>query len=233
MAIGTPVVIDTQGSGVATTSLTFTVPAGGVPAGATIFIAASLAEASSAHVVADTAGNTYALDTPPSDVNAAATDLEFQLWRSSTGGALSSGNTIVLSWTSSVANVRATSFYVTGLAASPLDQAAVAEGSSSTPSSGNITTTQNDEILIGISGSGSAAALTEDGNFTSIAADGNARAIAAAYRIVSATETMDYSPTYAVSENWTCGIASYKAASTGAVGRGLLNTHKLAKRRLY
>lgn len=213
-AIGTPVLIESTGTNASVTSLSCTVPGGGVPAGATIFIAFAQAEAASAHSATDTAGNTYALDV--NDASQVAADLELHLWRSSTGGALTSGNTITVSWTSSVANIRIVCFYVTGLQTSPapLDQSTTAEGTGTAVSTGNITTTTADQIIIGVAASSSAATVTtEDAEYTNIGAQTASRGISVAYRIVSATETNDYAPTWVASENWTALIGSFKAAA--------------------
>jgi hypothetical protein len=67
--------------------------------------------------------------------------------------ALPSGSTLTVTWTAPGAPLtgRARAFAVTGLASAPLDRIAAAAGTSTTPSSGvAATTTQADELLVGL-----------------------------------------------------------------------------------
>lgn len=232
MAIGTPVLIDDISLAGPLTSGALTVPAGGVPSGAQINIMTATIEAVTGLAVTDTAGNTYTEDL--ADTVHATGNIESHFFRVTNATALVSGNSITVSWTNN-SGVAAIAWYTTGLATTtPLDQAVIAEGSSTTPSSGNITTTNNDDIELGVVGVNDATppAFTEDANFTSI---GNTTGgasnfnIYAAYRIVAATETMDYSPTFDTeSQNWHCLIASYKAAAGGLAAVSATTGHTVS-----
>lgn len=236
MADGIPVLIAEGGDSTSSTSLVLTLTAA-APAGSQINVAVALLEAGTAHTVTDTAGNTYV---PDATLAAHATaNLELILFRASDALALAISDTITISWTTAVTNKGATAFATTGMATStPLTGTpSVAEGSGDQPSSGTTTTTDANATLIGFVCILDLAALTEDANFTGIDDTGGdfGRRIVTAYRKVTATETMDYSPTFASPPvgAWTAAIAAYKAAaSAAAVGHGLTDSVLLNRRRL-
>ena len=157
MAISTPVVIGTDGSNTSgTTFLKITVPAGGVPAGALINVAYVSTEGGGARSISDTAGNTYVRDFD--EPNHPSADRQFILWRQENALALSSGNTIDISWGSSVTNNLATAWYTEGVddTATPTTGTPSNNSYASTrfPNSGNTTTTDAEAILFGMVGGG-------------------------------------------------------------------------------
>lgn len=89
---------------------------------------------------------------------------------------------------------------------SPFDQTSKASGTSTTPSSGNVATSQADELLIGFVTDGvftydGGWNLRENGDFQSFLAD----------RIVAVAGNYAASGTIGASQNWTASITTYKA----------------------
>ena len=235
MAIGAPVLIGTNNSLTNSTSIAITVPVGGVPAGATIWVLWQGGEAGSSFGCTDTAGNTYTADL--SDAAHAVGNAETHFFRASNVSALVSTNTIIVSWTTNVASKSIIAAYATGVAATTpgTGTPVIAEGTSTAPDSGNTTTTDAAAILIGLVGwqDAGVTTLTEDSDFTAIGTTNETltnNIVHLAYRIVSATETNKYAPAIDVSSSWHCGVAAYKAAS--AVGSGLTSGVLREKRRL-
>ena len=234
MAIGTPTLIAQGGDNTSSTSLVLTLTAA-APTGTQINVQFFGREAGTDYACTDTAGNTYVIDL--TRATHATVNLEYVLFRASNVTALAISDTITISWTTAGTVKGATAFHTTGLAATtPLTGTPITgEGDTATPDSGDITTADADAVLFGAVGVFGAHALTEDTNFTSISdqTTGSGRRVVTAYRIVSATETMDYTPTFADVGSWTAGIAAYKAAAvSAAVGRGLTDSVLLEKRRL-
>jgi hypothetical protein len=118
---------------------------------------------------------------------------------------------------------------------SPFDQEQSAEGdfATATPNSGNITTTQADEVLIGGAAGLTGVGLTWTGSFTELEDlfDGQ-RKPGAGYRIVSststyaATATCDTSP---ANGGWVAAVASFKAAGAGRTTKNT-RSHRLGVR---
>jgi hypothetical protein len=205
-------VIGTNSTGGTGATAAITVPAGGVPAGATIFVGATSNFTSTTGVTcADTAGNTYVIDLSRTNDNTCAT----YLFRSSTGLALNSGDTITVTFNTAGGGTHGKlteAIYVQNLASSPLDKTASSNGSSTSPNSGNTaTTTAGAELIIGVAGWGSGASITEDGSYTT---DGAPVAVSnvsghLAHRIVSATGVQNYAPFLGGSSTWSALCATY------------------------
>lgn len=215
MALGTPVFIDGVNNSTPSTSTVLTVPGGGVPAGAQIVVSWAGDVGGSAHSCTDTAGNTYVID--QTDPDHATGNLESVFFRASNVLALAASDTITISWTATAVN-SAIAAYVTGVKDTlPLDQKNTGEGTDDPVDSGNITTTQADEVLFGAltyDAVGSRT-ITEDADFTLLGNLGGAvgRQNHLAYRIVSATETNNYVPSgLDPSDEWHCQVLSYFAS---------------------
>jgi hypothetical protein len=83
--------------------------------------------------------------------------------------------------------------------------------------SGNITTTQADELLIGVGvGADNAGAFTPGASWTERVDLAATKDIHVAERIVSATGTYNYTSTANSDQNWAAGIVSFKAAGGGS-----------------
>lgn len=104
---------------------------------------------------------------------------------------------------------------ISGLAtSSAVDQGNNGTGNSATLSSGNITTTQADEIIFGAASQrqGGSSDLTIDADYTLQIDTGYGREFITGYRIVSATETNNFAPTSAAADDFCASVISFKAA---------------------
>lgn len=150
------------------------------------------------------------------------------LWYVANAPAMAIGSTITVTWAATVpVATGAIAITISGLAASSFDIATAngASTSTTTPTSGDIATTNAADILIGCIevSSGDADGFTEGSNFTTIdrlnnATASNNFALHAAYRIVSSTGTYAYQPTLGASRSYVDIISSFKQASAGAPG---------------
>ncbi len=167
----------------------------------------------------DTKGNSYTTDV--SEFYSGA-GLYTIICSSHNVTALSTSDTINVSFTSGTYGVAATAHEFSGLAPSlALDQTAKANGSSTTPSSGNTATTaQADELLVGAIGvSGLPTdAFTPGGGYTALNAVGFTGVwngtIRPEYKVVSATGVYQADGVLGVSAGWSATIATYKAAAS-------------------
>ncbi len=109
-----------------------------------------------------------------------------------------------------------------GLAASALDQMSSAVGSSATPSSGSVVTTQADELLMGAIGVNSASTtFTAGAGYTALPSQGFSSTwqgtIYPEYRIVSTSGSYQADGVLGTSAGWGAVIATYKAATGTAI----------------
>ena len=234
MAIGTPTIIAAARDSVAVTTFDITVPAGGVPQGALVVIAVGLSENGSAHSCTDDQSNSYDIDR--TDASHADGNLETVFFSATDiGTALAEDDSITVSWTGT-AEWGYVAGYVTGIATSgALDQNAGAEGAETgdTVNSGNITTLVADSVIFGCVtyDAASSRTITEDANFTLLGniGGGDGRQSHLAYRVVSATETMNYHPTgFGASDEWHAFILNYKAEAVSALPFKLVGPGGLA-----
>lgn len=114
--------------------------------------------------------------------------------------------------------------------ASALDKTATATGFGGTSNSGSTaTTTQADELLIGVtSGTHTFGSYTPGSGWTERADITTGRPGHYQEKIVSSTGAYDSTATLSTNANWAAGIATFKAA-IGSVGRGLLYSQKLSR----
>jgi hypothetical protein len=158
--------------------------------------------------VTDSAGNSYTKDADI--VNSAPTRTLIFSARVTT--ALTTGNTITVSFGSSIRYKNASAFSVSGLIASPKDQAATATGTNTTPSVGpTATTSQANELIIGAFGldvSSGSPTFTAGANYTMLPANvvSGAWGIYPEYQIVNATGA------YSASGTWSGGVRDWSAA---------------------
>lgn len=107
---------------------------------------------------------------------------------------------------------------------SSFDQTNSGSAVSSSPSSGNVTTTQADELLVGFATTEPGVTWTAGTNFTLRDANSSGQ-LQLEDRIVSATGTYAATFTMSASQRWGCGIATFKA-SAGGGGVTLINRAK-------
>ncbi len=212
--------IGTAASNTSGTSLVVTTTAA-VADGDDIILALSTDPNSSLVVsVADTAGNNYS-QVGSTVINSG--NLRTYLFAAYDVNALSSGSSITITASPAVTARAAVVALFRGLAdVSPFDQTMSATGSSTAPASGaSPTTTQADELLIGVVGTEGPvgdSAGTWDNSFTAGPRQGTTSATADAnitvsmgYRIVSATGAYTASKTGITSRDWGAMIATFKA----------------------
>jgi hypothetical protein len=210
--------IQTVGSAsCSTTSLTITVPAGGVPAGHTL-IARSTMRSSSAGTgslsVSDSKGNTYTLDL---DFVESTGHERAALFHTTVTTALAGGDTITASYPGISGST--TAFVVSefaGLSATnPVDASAAAGGNSATPSVS--TTTNASDLVYAVVGTWNAPTYTEAAGWTTdshlatnCGGAGGSSTNHGAYKIVSTTGTYTYNPTLSSGNYWVDEIVAYK-----------------------
>lgn len=197
-----------------------------VPIGSTLFVAVSFQDLNNdaSPTCADTGGNIYVLD---KRIQSSTGRTEALLFRAPVTVSLVAGNTITLSGLGSASGraFAGSAFYVVGLSASPVDQTAVGgTGTSTSPDSGNITTTQATEILVGVAAiaAGGSVTYTQDAQYSSTiptigttgvnGGGGNDRTLMVGTRKLTATETNNYAPSISSSQVWCAALVSYKGA---------------------
>lgn len=200
------------------TTLTLTVPVGGVPIGDTIFIAAISATTGGAPTCADARGNVYTRDksaTSPSNIS------RLSFFSCPVTVALLAGDLITVTYSvtitkRAIAGAQFTGMNSTGI----LDVSTSASGTSTAPSATTGATTNANDLVIGIIGVDGPTADT----FTEMAAfsghtlprsgtngGGADETIDWAYKVVSSTGTQNYAPTLGTSRGWVDFVLTYKA----------------------
>lgn len=118
-----------------------------------------------------------------------------------------------------------------GIATStPQDQSVSAQGTSTTPSSGATgTLAQADELCIGGVATGGEAVFTTESGWTELGTI--ASKVESAFLIVSATTAQAYDPTTDSSNNWACGIVTFKGAVAAAASRPSIHSIRQAVNR--
>lgn len=217
MPIGSPVIlkeISVDATGQSSVTLVLTT---GASVGDLVVVALAYGKAAtpSSLSVSDAGSNTWHLDRR--DDKTTNNTPHTALFSSVLTTALSAGNTITITPSETINYPIAAAYKVSGIASSsPLDQTNGGQGVSSSPSSGNVTTTQADEILWGAICSGAGRALTPGSGWTEVTDTGNTtKRLAVQYRIVSSTGTYVSDGTLAASADWTDSIATYKGAASG------------------
>jgi hypothetical protein len=176
--------------------------------------------------ITDTAGNTYQQSAMGINVG----NLRTYIFAAYDVDALTIGDTITITQTvvsSTIPAARAAVVSVfRGLApAGALEQSCVASGSGTTPSSGAATTTQNDELLIGVVGTEGPetdTAGTWQNSFTegpragTTATTGNAEiTVSMGWQIVTSAGDYSAEKSGIASRDWAAAIAAYKTTDTG------------------
>lgn len=156
---------------------------------------------SSTVTVTDNLGNTYTQS--KTTANGDHTDYIYYA-KNTTAGAC----TVTVTFNSSATMRWAIAEYSGPSTSSPEDVKTDATGSSTTASSGNVTTSANDEVLIGFASVSGASTFTANNSFT-VRETVNSK-IALADRIVTSSGTYSASFTLGTSGDWICEIVTYK-----------------------
>lgn len=196
---GDPVAIDNGGAGVDTT-------------GAQL-IAVTVGANDSVTAVTDNKGNSYSIAGARS-VNGDGSEIWYSVPTS-----VGAGHTISVNMASSAFTTACAAAYNGFSGTVSLDQAAGSTGTSTSLSSGNVTTTVADELLIG-SGThvNTSGAFTAGASFTIRAQYSNSGDNATGYiedRVVSATGTYSAGATVAGNSDWAARIATFKGSGGG------------------
>jgi hypothetical protein len=201
--------------GVSAATSTVTVPAGGVAAGELVVVAGAHWDGTiTLSSVADSRGNTYS--TPITKVSGADVSCGTAYCVITT--ALQAADTITLTWSvDSFMDVISGFVSYSGIAAGvALDQHNEGAGTGTTLASGNITTTQADELLLGIGALADNTTWTKTAAFTNKRVDATATdflALLVEDLIVSSTGTYASGPTSSNSDLWASMILSFEAAA--------------------
>jgi hypothetical protein len=209
-----------------TTGLTtFNVPVAGIPAGALVCLIAQNADADLVcSGISDSDGNDWSNLVNVQNGAPVNSFTTVAAWSILTD-ALESGDTIVATWTSAGFNemVGIAAWY-TGLGAVPLDQQRQGRDQvfdTSPPDSGNVTTTQPDELIVGLHGvNQDAVTFTPTASFNSRATQSEASMPGTSYledRIVSAVGTYASAPTPSTAVYWNSFVFTFKQ-DTGPPG---------------
>lgn len=212
MAIGTPTQTISATTTSTGTSLTGTVSAN-VSLGNLHFVACAVpGSAEPAVSVTDSGGNTYSLAFE--ERVGVGTQHTLALYYTIISSALTSGvSTVTWTWTNSRAFASLIGAQASGIAASPLDKTANAEGTGTTSVSSGATSTtaQADELLVGAASVRNNTTIVP-ATFTEIGSDVtvSTMTINLAYSIVAATGTYTYDATAGASSTFGAGIATFK-----------------------
>ncbi len=219
------------GSSVSGANFNIAVPAGGVPAGATIVVFVSDRNGSiGSQAVADSKGNTYTRITSV----IAGTSTLCSVYYAYNVSALSSGDTITIT-KAATDRAAASALYVTGIASGdPLDSAATntATVSNGQPSvASNTPGTANDLFLGAVSTPGASGTFTQDSTHgawstppdgVSSGSGSSDRQIAGGHLTGSGTSTQTYAPTFSSTPTFASSIIIALKPSAGGI-TGTLN----------
>jgi hypothetical protein len=223
-------VLDKQAPAGGSTTLTLTIPSGGVPIGHTVIVLAGCNHVAVTGVT-DTRGNTYTIDT--SGIGSSAT--AGSIIRAPVTTALLAGDTITITYASSIFGRSAIALeYQYILTVSPNDAPVSANTSNSATTNTNVTitgsaaTVQTNEVAVSglfLGGSGASAGAisiaspwTLEGSVET--ASGTIRAVAAASQTLSATGTPSAAWSWAAGDAYTALLATYKFTRPAGGGGG-------------
>lgn len=179
--------------------------------------------------VTDSGGNTYSNNADVTD----SADTRTIVFSAPVTTALTTSNTITVSFTHSVQYINVSAFSVSGLlTASPVDKTATSTGTSTSASVGpTATTTQAGELLIGAFGldiaSNGSPTFTPGTNYSALPTNviSGSWGIYPEYQIVSVTGAYSASGTFGGSggvADWAAALVTYKATPTGRKGQTIL-----------
>jgi hypothetical protein len=220
---GTATLVKNIGSAsakVAGTTLTFTIPAGGVPIGHTLITRVFHDYTSGGPAMADARGNTYVRDRTAANTG---TTIRGSLFSCRVTTALQTGDVITLTLSASVtARAASVDEFANVLLPITIDAQNGLAGASAAPTLPVTTTFANDLIIgmVGVEGD-SSDSYGEDTlhQWTSLSRAGTTGGVAdtnvtvnGVYRAAGSTGTYTYAPTLGTSSNWIEFLVAYKAA---------------------
>lgn len=182
-----------------------------VAKGSAIIVAVSKVASTIPPSVSDSAGNSYSLAAEHTHSNFPDT---LRTYLATNVTSVPSGGTIEIQ-PGSNHEIDACAIEVTGVKALPVDQTAVASGSSTAPNSGAATTTQANEVLVGanywfdLDGAG-ASTITPGGGYIEQLkrSAGGGASLQMQTRIVSSTGSYDSAATLSSSEDWIASMVT-------------------------
>jgi cysteine-rich repeat protein len=213
--------VGTAGSQATGTTLTVTVPAGGVAADDTLIVAVAMDPASGPVSCDDTAGNTYAVDADVQN-GSGTSGVRTVVLSALVTGALAPGDTITVTHPSVAARaVTVTEFSGVSI----LDESASATGNDTSPSSGDTApTNQDDELLFGAIGMEAKKTdpFTPGAGYTGLVPEHSGSgglssshvAINAVYQVVAVADSYAADGTIGGAA-WAAAIATYRAVVCG------------------
>ena len=143
---------------------------------------------------------------------------------------------VTISISGAAASIRMTLHEFSGIAlSSALDQVNGAEGISTALNSGNVTTTQADELLFGVGTNGNERTFTAGASYLNLVTSpsGGTAKEAGENQIVSSTGTYSASFTIGTSDTWACIIATFKGAVAATVAGKILIVGQAVKRAAF
>ncbi len=177
-------------------------------AGNLIWVGSRIGELGRTITVSDSVLNTYVFAVGQ-DQTADSHRADFQYAKNIGAGA----NTVTVGISGAAASIRFAIEEVSGLdTSSPLDKTSSNQGSSTSPDSGAVTTTNANEILCGLGTCGNPATFTAGTGYT--IEETVASKLATEDDIVSNTVTKSASFSLSVTQNWTCLLATFQAPSS-------------------
>jgi hypothetical protein len=209
-------------------TLSCTVPAAGVGAGHLLVIISGSGPGTTPTSATDTAGDTLTISSgDPRNNNGFGTNGYTSTFQGISTSGLSSGNTISVGFSSSSYETRsmlvielagnATSSYTDGFSAGMM----ASYPQTSPGNSGNITTTNADDGLVGAcnwKSSSGTATPTSGFTFTGTYVHGSNHTLYMEYRIVSSTGSYASTPSFSSNQYWTCYVFGFKAGAGGGGG---------------
>lgn len=137
--------VGTNNSKVANTSLSVTVPAGGVARGHLLVVSFAIDGVSGTVSASDSKGNSYTVAANAQYASPGTGNVRTVILYSLINTALASGDTVTVTYPSRTAKAMTVDEYS---GANTLDVVRTATGATTTPSTGNVTTTNDNELLV-------------------------------------------------------------------------------------
>jgi type II secretory pathway pseudopilin PulG len=199
-----------------TTSMTITVPSGGVAAGNRVVVTLETRGGTSGAVTAtDSRSNAYG-----SDVDFTNIDQRLVILSANAGTALATGDTIRVNYPSATSAMVTAAAFANMATTSPVDASGTGAGSGSGPSA-SVTTTNANDLLFGAVSIANSLSATQPSSWVGSyfqagcggGSNGNSTNVGA-YRQPTSTGAFTYNPTMNSSGRWAAGVVAYKPGST-------------------
>ena len=193
------------------TSLSVTVPAAGVAAANTVILRLALRGTTAGAITAsDTRGNTYTVDQDVLNGNQ-----RVAIVRARVLTALTSGNTITVTFPSATTSGLVADEYTRIASATPVDVTGTGSGTGTTPAA-SLTTTNGYDLLVGAVSISSVATATQPSGWTASTGQslscgaGNNATNVGGRRLTSATGAYTYNPVVSASGTWAAAAVAYR-----------------------